>query len=261
MQLVRLPLALIAFSSLACTMNAEPPVEDPAVTIVGNDESQLPTGKGDGTSIPSCGPQRFDFVISANDARKCASFTQGGPRGSWTAFSTAPTFPSEVREKRCGVIWTPNTTSCQRAQLSELGLNCDESLSLSERSAACARLGTAGGKACTSTAYRMMESTSAPRPTEIQLACPAKQFPDLAAAPPAEFARMYSGGCTSCGSISNGTLLLTTPSTWGYVTFYDNRTSTPKPITLGFTNGTASIGTLSYGVSQYNPSGPVVVSY
>lgn len=263
MQLVRLPLALIAFSSLACTMNAEQPPEDPAVTIVGNDESQLPVGTGD-TTKPACGPQRFDFALSANDTRKCASFESSSARGKWTAFSTAPTFPANVSDKRCAAIWTPSSGSCQRAVLDDLKLNCDESVSLSERSGACAKLGPAGGKACSSAARVMDMPFGGMPPTSIELACPAAPthtFPaDRLATPPADFTRMYSGGCTSCGTISNGILLLTAPRNTGFVTFYDNSTTTPTPITLGF-SGSEAIGTLSYRVSQYNPSGPVIVSF
>lgn len=257
MRIARLPLVAVAFASFACTMNNGPAEEDPAVTIVGNDESQLPIG--DPTKIPTCGPQRFDFVIVAGDYRTCASFARRTSKGTWSSFSTFPSMPAAIRDKHCAAIWTPEPTACPAASTSELSLNCNESLTLTQRSAACARLGVTGGAACNTTPTVMMNNTASVKPTDIESACPTGPkggvfVPRI----PMEYARTYSGGCTSCGTLSGGTLVLTSPQSWAFVTFYDNSTGTPTPRLIGFNNVS---GPLTYNLSSYSPSGPVMVSY
>lgn len=257
MRIARLPLVAVAFASFACTMNNGPVEEDPAVTIVGNDESQLPI---DPTRLPTCSPQRFDFVIAPGDYRTCASFVRSSVRGRWTAFSTFPSMPAAIRDKHCAALWTPEPSACPTAHTSDLSLNCNESLTLTQRSTACARLGSAGGPACNTAPTVMMNNTASVKPTDIELACPTDPTGGRVLVPniDLQYARTYSGGCTSCGALSGGTLVLTSPKPWAFVTFYDNSTGTPTPRLIGFDNVT---GPLTYNVSAYSPSGPVVVSY
>ncbi len=264
MRTLSLPLALLvlgSFGSFGCTMNASPTDEDPEVQLVGNEESQLPIATLD-PSRSTCGVRRFDFALSANDPRTCASFTKRLKTGAYTGFYSFPDAPAAYREKRCAVVWSPIGSSCfAPVPSNDLGLWCDESLSLIERSAGCAAQGVKAGVACTPPAPQIVDLPTTVEPKDIPRVCTRPSSVAVETVPPGSFAaRMYTGGCTSCGVIHNGTLILTAPTLGPttFVTYYDNTTSTPTPRRLGLTGVN---GPITIDLTARRATGPVVVSY
>ena len=260
MRTLPLPLALLVLGSLGCTMNASPTDEDPAVRLVGNEESPLPIGTLDPS--PTCEVRRFDFALSATDTRTCASFTKRLKTGAYTGFYSFPDAPAAYREKRCAVIWSPVGSPCfEPVPGNDLGLWCDESLSLIERSKACAAQGVKTGLACRPAAPHIDDQPTTVTPEIIPRKCARPSSVAIQTVPAGSFeARMYTGGCTSCGVINNGTLILTAPTLQPtmFVTYYDNTTSTPSPRRLGLTGVN---GPITIDLSARRATGPVVVSY
>jgi hypothetical protein len=239
--------ALLASTSLGCAIENGEPADGP----VAGEENSLIYGGGDllRDPIKSTARQRFDFVLTAEDARTCDSFTKVVAGGSWRGFSTFPTAPQEVRDKRCAAVYTPNVDG-GRATVDQLGLNCREGLTARER--LCGNYGTT----CATATYTVMRapSSSGLAAKDIASACPiAPKLGDVAAIDPGMYALTYTGGCTSCGTISGGMLYLNSPNPWGFVTYNNGGT----PYMVGFNNLS---GPITYNLGG-SASGPVMVSY
>lgn len=244
----------VAASSFACTVeNAGPVDEDP----VAEEEGALPihgsVGGGSGTyAPPKCPPQRFDFAISSDDARVCSSFAKTTAAGTWTAFSTFPSAPTKIANARCAVTFQSAGGSCNRVTKAELRLNCQEDLTLTERSAACAL----AGPACPSATPVVMrpDAKTSMAPHMIESACPAtRPGAVLAANVGTMAARTYTGGCGACATIWRGRLYLNSPETWSFVTYYNGG----EPHMIGFDNIS---GPITYDLGP-TATGPVMVSY
>lgn len=240
---------LAASTSFACTIeNAGPTDEGP----VASDEGALPIAEGEllseSTITTSTVRQRFDFVLTADDLRTCASFTKSTLRGSWRGFSTFPTAPAEIANKRCAAVFTPKVSGT-KATVDELGLNCREGLTARERW--CSRYGTL----CAPTSVTVMRpaSSTSVAASDIASACPVDTKIGVIGTVPEMYSLTYTGGCTSCGTISGGLLYLNSPNSWSFVTY--NVGGAPRMIGFDGLNGP-----LTYGLES-GASGPVMVSY
>lgn len=194
-------LTITAAGSAACS--AAPAVDE---ELLAEDQiSALATNPS--LSAPKCPLHAFDFALTPDDPRTCASFTFTTKTGRWTSGYTFATAPSGIKERRCHVAFRSTVAdACTLPDEADLKLNCKEGISFARAK-----------PVVTTPGIRFDSSPSSVKPAEVPLACNRAYLPTGGMS-----AMSYTGGCTSCGSIVGNTLFVNFPLDVATVTYWDN---------------------------------------
>lgn len=195
-------LTTTAAGSAACS--AAPAVDE---ELLAEDQvSSLAVGEPSAPTAPKCPLYAFDFALTPDDTRTCASFTFTTKAGRWTSGYTFATAPSGIRERRCHVAFRSTLADCTKPDQADLKLNCKEALSFAPAKSV-----------VTTPGIRFDSSPSSIKPNDVPLACNRAYLPSGGMS-----AMSYTGGCTSCGSIFGNTLFVNFPLDVATVTYWDN---------------------------------------
>lgn len=197
-------LAITAAGSAACS--AAPSAVDEEL-LAEDQISALATTDPSAPTAPKCPLYAFDFALSPDDTRTCASFTFTTKAGRWTSGYTFASAPSGIRERRCHVAFRSTLAACTKPDPADLKLDCKEGLSFAPSKSV-----------LTAPAIRFNSSPSSVKPADVPLACNRAYLPGGGSMS----AMSYTGGCTSCGSIFGNTLFVNFPLDVATVTYWDN---------------------------------------